>query len=145
MVYGLVLIVHVTACLLLIAIVLVQGGRGGLADSLSGGMTQSLFGGTANTVMTKVTAIGSGIFMVTCLTLAMLSTARGRSVMEQIPTSLPGVHLPGPESAVPSAIPTPSTSQTPSALESAQDSTTSAVGDPAIAPRPSDVGDTAVQ
>ncbi len=96
--YALVLIVHVLVCLALILIILVQGGRGGMAEALGGSGSQSLFGGGANVVMTKVTAVGAALFMVTCLSLAYLSTARGRSVIErapQLPVDAAGGPLPG--------------------------------------------------
>ena len=92
MIYTLVLIVHILVALFLIAVILLQGGRGGMGETLGGAAAQSLFGGGANTVMTKITAICAGLFMVTCLSLAMLSTARGRSVIDQLPvdaTQLP--------------------------------------------------------
>lgn len=85
--YGLVLVLHVLVALFLVAVVLLQGGRGGMGETLGGAAAQSLFGGGANTVMTKLTAVVAGIFMVTCLSLAILSTARGRSVIEQLPIS----------------------------------------------------------
>ena len=59
-----------------------------MGEALGGAAAQSLFGGGANTVMTRVTAICAGLFMVTCLSLAMLSTARGRSVIEQLPAAV---------------------------------------------------------
>lgn len=82
--YGLVLTVHILLALFLIIIVLLQGGRGGLGETLGGAAAQSLFGGGANTVMTRLTTICAGLFMVTSLTMAILSTARGRSIMEQL-------------------------------------------------------------
>ena len=82
--YALILILHVVVCFLLITVILVQGGRGGMAEALGGSGSQSLFGGGANVVMTKVTAVGAAIFMVTCVSLALLSTHRGRSVIEQM-------------------------------------------------------------
>ena len=85
MVYGLVLVVHILIAFFLIGVILLQGGRGGLGEALGGAGAQSLFGGGANIVMTKVTAVAAGMFMVTCLSLAALSTARGRSVIEQLP------------------------------------------------------------
>jgi preprotein translocase subunit SecG len=88
MMYGLVIVVHILVAIFLIAVILLQGGRGGLGEALGGAAAQSLFGGGANTVMTKITAVGAALFMVTCLSLAMLSTARGRSVVDQIPMSL---------------------------------------------------------
>lgn len=95
MIYGVVLIVHVIVSLILVAIILVQGGRGGMAEALGGSGAQSLFGGGANVVMTKITAIGAGVFLATCLILARLSTDRGRSIIEGLPTALPEAALPG--------------------------------------------------
>ena len=108
MIYGLVLVIHVLVALFLIAVILLQGGRGGMGEALGGAAAQSLFGGGANTVMTRVTAICAGLFMVTCLSLAMLSTARGRSVIEQLPVTANQLPLsfPPASSAPPSASPT---------------------------------------
>ena len=89
MIYGLVMAIHILLSLFLIVIILLQGGRGGLGETLGGAAAQSLFGGGANTVMTKITAVCAGLFMVTCLSLAILSTARGRSVIEQLPITSP--------------------------------------------------------
>lgn len=85
MLYGLVVAVHILMSLVLIGVVLLQGGRGGLSDALGGAAAQSLFGGGASTVMTKITAFCAGLFVVTSLSLAYLSTVRGRSVVEQFP------------------------------------------------------------
>jgi preprotein translocase subunit SecG len=101
MVYGLVLTLHVVVCLLLIIVILVQGGRGGMAEALGGSGSQSLFGGGANIVMTKVTAVGAGLFMTTCLVLALLSAARGRSVIERLPPPAAASGLPLPPAAAP--------------------------------------------
>lgn len=89
MLYGLVLVVHILMCLVLIGVVLLQGGRGGLSEALGGAAAQSLFGGGAATVMTKITASCAALFMITSLSLACLSTARGRSVIEQVPVLSP--------------------------------------------------------
>ncbi len=98
MIYGLVLVVHVFVSLVLIGVILLQGGRGGLSETLSGGMAQSLFGGGVATVLTRLTTFCAGIFVVTCLSLAYLSTARGRSVVEQVPminpSTFPGIPAP---------------------------------------------------
>ncbi len=98
MVYGLVLMIHVLVAIFLVAVILLQGGRGGLGEALGGAAAQSLFGGGVNTVMTRITAICAGLFMITCLSLAALSTARGRSVIEQLPTSATQLPLPLPQS-----------------------------------------------
>lgn len=92
MLYGLVLTLHILVSLFLIVVILLQGGRGGMGEALGGAAVQSLFGGGANTVMTKLTAVVAGLFVVTCLSLAALSTARGRSVIDQLPS--PETQLP---------------------------------------------------
>ena len=88
MIYGLVLVVHILVALFLIAVILLQGGRGGLGEALGGAAAQSLFGGSANVVMTRITTVCAALFMATCLSLAGLSTARGRSVIEQLPMTV---------------------------------------------------------
>ena len=107
--YVLILVVHVIVALFLIAVVLLQGGRGGLGEAMGGAAAQSLFGGGANTVMTRITAVAATMFMLTCLSLAALSTQRGRSVIDRLPMdgSFP---LSGPMPALPGApepFPTP--------------------------------------
>ena len=123
MMYGLVIVVHVLVALFLIAVILLQGGRGGLGEALGGAAAQTLFGGGAITVMTKITAVGAALFMVTCLSLAALSSARGRSVIDQIPMTLD--ELPGtlpqppasPGAVTPAAGPEESTPGTPEPTE----------------------------
>ena len=122
--YGLVMAIHVLASLLLIGIILVQGGRGGLSDVMGGGTAQSLFGGGAATALTRITAICAAIFGLTCLSLAYLSTIRGRSVIEHMPMSLPAaLPLTAPVSTpalpIPQAAPTttPSASSAPASSE----------------------------
>ena len=116
--YGLVLVLHVLVGLFLIGVVLLQGGRGGMGEAFAGGAAQSLFGGGANTVITKITAVSAGLFMVTCLSLAALSTDQGRSVIDQLPTTLPDTlpSLPGvmpSEQGTPKLVAPPSTTQQP--------------------------------
>lgn len=92
MMYGVIVTVHVLIAIFLIIVILIQGGRGGMGEALSGQTTQSLFGGSANTVMTKITAVGAGMFMVTALSLAVLSSKQGQSVIDQLqlmPDTLP--------------------------------------------------------
>ena len=117
MIYALVMTIHVLLALFLIIITLIQGGRGGLGEALGGAAAQSLFGGAANTVMTKLTAGVAGLFMVTSLVLAMLSTARGRSVVDRLPAAASEA-LP---ITAPEALPVPDAVQAP--LEPALPST----------------------
>ncbi|MBU8849302.1 MAG: preprotein translocase subunit SecG [Desulfobacterales bacterium] len=72
---NLVIGLHVTVCVLLILIVLLQSGKGAeMGISLGGGAGQTLFGATGPaTILTKVTTGVAIIFMVTSLTLAYMS------------------------------------------------------------------------
>ncbi|MBI3312184.1 MAG: preprotein translocase subunit SecG [Candidatus Omnitrophica bacterium] len=95
----LVLIVHIIVSLVLVGVILLQGGRGGLSESLGGAAAQSLFGGGVATVLTRITTVCACLFVVTCLSLAYLSTIRGRSVVEQVPLVAPETLPLGPLSA----------------------------------------------
>ena len=126
-----VIIVHVILSLFLIGVILLQGGRGGLGEALGGAAAQSLFGGGANTVMTKITSVSAVLFMVTCLGLAALSTAQGRSVIDRLPAALPSslppipgipsapASTPEPAPSAPSAAPTPAAPVLPPSSDSA--------------------------
>ena len=84
--YYLVLTLHVVACLFLIAVVLLQQGKGqDLASAFGGGGTQAAFGprGSA-TVLSRATTILAGVFMVTSLSLSVLRH-RESSVLERVP------------------------------------------------------------
>ena len=71
----LVVTLHVSVCILLILIVLLQSGKGAeMGVSLGGGAGQTLFGaGGPATILTKITTGVAIIFMITSLTLACLS------------------------------------------------------------------------
>ena len=85
---GIVVAIHVTVCVLLILIVLLQTGKGAeMGASIGGGSSQALFGaaGPAN-ILTKITTAVAIIFMITSLTLAYLSGHRAdSSVMKSNP------------------------------------------------------------
>lgn len=84
--YGILIAIHVLACLILIAIILLQAGKGGgLAETFGGGGGgfQSIFGTKASTFLTRATAIFAIAFLVTSLSLAILSTKRGKSLIEK--------------------------------------------------------------
>lgn len=123
----LVLIVHVVVSLVLVGVILLQGGRGGLSESLGGAAAQSLFGGGVATVLTRITTVCACLFVVTCLSLAYLSTMRGRSVVEQVPLVAPETLPLGPLSSPgPSPRPpTPRTGDTQTPSEAAVPSTPS--------------------
>jgi preprotein translocase subunit SecG len=77
---GLVVAIHVIACLGLIIIVLVQRGRGGgLVESFSG--LESMFGVKTSTFLTRTTTVFSIIFFITCLLLTFFSVRQSRSLL----------------------------------------------------------------
>jgi preprotein translocase subunit SecG len=84
--YYLIIFLHVVACLFLIAVVLLQQGKGqDLASAFGGGGTQTAFGprGSA-TVLSRATTILAGVFMVTSLSLSLLRPTR-TGILDQVP------------------------------------------------------------
>lgn len=123
-VYYLVLTLHVIACLFLIAVVLLQQGKGqDLASAFGGGGSQAAFGprGSA-TVLSRATAILAGLFMVTSLTLSVLRY-RESSILDTVKTPA-------------AASPSPSASGSPAAGATAPSAAPSAAA-PAAAATPS--------
>jgi len=86
--YGLLLALHLIVCLCLVAVILVQSGRGGgLAGGAFGGATQTVFGGRgAMDFITRATVVLGVLFFVTSLSLALLTTrgtSRARSIVSE--------------------------------------------------------------
>ena len=78
--FGFVIFVHAAICVFLITIILMQSGRGGgLTENFSA--AESIFGAKTNVILVKATTVLASIFLVTCLSLAFLSTTRNRSLM----------------------------------------------------------------
>ncbi|HWP45715.1 MAG TPA: preprotein translocase subunit SecG [Candidatus Limnocylindrales bacterium] len=73
-------IIHVLMCIILIAIVLLQTGKGADIGAAFGGASQTLFGGAgpAN-FLNRVTTVAAVVFMLTSLGLTLLSTHRSAS------------------------------------------------------------------
>ena len=93
MLYGIFLVLHIVVSALLMAVVLMQSGRGGgLAGAFGGGGgNQTLFGARgATTFLTKATWVLGGGFMVTSLILALAignrqTASKARSVLQENP------------------------------------------------------------
>jgi len=82
--YALLMIVHISACLVLIAVILLQAGRGGgLSEMIGGGQPNTLFGTQTNRFMTRATEVCAVVFVITSLSLGILSTQRGKSLIEK--------------------------------------------------------------
>lgn len=112
-------IVHVIVCIVLILVVLLQAGRGGgVSDMMGGGQPQTLFGTQTNAFMTRATEVCAVIFILTSLTLGVLSTQRGKSLIAKrhIPATvtMPVTSVPAaPVSAVTPPAPPASTAASP--------------------------------
>ncbi|MBI5674261.1 MAG: preprotein translocase subunit SecG [Nitrospirae bacterium] len=107
--YTLVLIIHLIVCAFLIFIVLIQSSKGAEMGAAFGGSNQTLFGSRgAATVLTKLTTASAILFMLTSLSLAVISFKRG-SVMSSVPKQTSANPLAGaganqgPMKAVPAA------------------------------------------
>lgn len=78
--------IHIIVSLFLIAVILLQAGRGGgLAEAFGSSEVERIFGTKSATMLTRLTTICAVIFIFTCLTLALLSARRGRSLIERVP------------------------------------------------------------
>ena len=81
---GFLTVIHVLVCVILIAVILMQSGRGGgLAEGF--GSAESVLGTQTNMVMVKITAVLGLIFLSTCLSLALLSRSADQSLMANLP------------------------------------------------------------
>jgi preprotein translocase subunit SecG len=78
-------IVHIFVCLVLMFVVLLQQGKGGGMGAAFGGATTQVFGGRgAGNILTRATAICAGIFMLTSVSLAYLSSSGDRALKARI-------------------------------------------------------------
>lgn len=80
------IIVHVVVCFFLIAIVLLQHGKGADVGATFGGSSQSLFGSEGPVpLLNKITTLAAIIFMATSVSLAYVSVNKSTgSVMKDV-------------------------------------------------------------
>jgi len=110
--YYVIITVHVLACLFLIAVVLLQQGKGqDLASAFGGGGTQTAFGprGSA-TVLSRATTILAGVFMVTSLVLSVVKPGARSSVLDRVPAA---TATPAPAATAAPGAPAPESGQAP--------------------------------
>lgn len=82
--YAFFIVVHVLVCFVLIFVILLQAGRGGgFSEMLGGSQTQSIFGTQTNAFMTRATEVCAVVFIITSLSLAVMSAQRGKSLIEK--------------------------------------------------------------
>ncbi len=81
--YSLLIVIHIIACIILISAILLQSGRGGgLAGMFGGGgASQTIFGVRTPKFLTRVTTAAAIAFLLTCISLTILSSRRVKSLM----------------------------------------------------------------
>ena len=120
-------IIHVFVCLILMGVVLLQQGKGGGMGAAFGGGTAQVFGGRgAGNILTRATAVCAGIFMLTSVSLAYLSSSGDRALKAKVAQEA-GRHKDKGQLKERSKDTAPATSDSPSPAPS---------GDPAPAPSP---------
>ena len=94
-------ILHVFLCVLLVAIVLLQHGKGAdVGVVLGGGASQTVFGSRgAGNFLTKLTTGAAILFMATSLTLSRLGTPG--STLDLLQSEMPAEQAAGPELQIP--------------------------------------------
>ncbi|MBS3809183.1 MAG: preprotein translocase subunit SecG [Desulfobacterales bacterium] len=82
----LIIIIHLIVCFALIGIVLLQTGKGASMGAMFGGAgNQTLFGQTgASTFLGKATTVAAVVFMLTSLSLAIMSKSGDKSVVSDM-------------------------------------------------------------
>lgn len=92
MITTLIILVHVIVCIALVAIVLLQSGKGAEMGAAFGGASQTLFGGSGgSSFMSKLTTGAAVVFMITCILLSMTSRhvfREGNSIMNGAPAPI---------------------------------------------------------
>ena len=106
--YALMIILHVVVSLALILIVLLQTGKGAeMGAGFGGGSNQTIFGSRgAATFLSKVTTAAAVLFMLTSLSLAIMTKNRTGSVIRDTAPRAAAPAAPGaPAASAPTAAP----------------------------------------
>ena len=79
-------IIHVSVCIFLMFVVLLQQGKGGgMGSAFGGGTTQQVFGGRgAGNILTRATAVCAAVFMLTSVSLAYVASSGDRELKARI-------------------------------------------------------------
>jgi preprotein translocase subunit SecG len=124
MFYGFVIFIHVAACAILIAVILLQAGRGGgLSETFGGEAPQTIFGTKVSVVLTRATVVAAAMFLFTSLALGIMTSRRGRSLVEMEAQEAPPVGMPEPQPGeipgLPGGMPELPATEAPAAAEEA--------------------------
>ena len=109
-----ILVVHITICIFLVVVILLQAGKGAdMGAAFGAGGSQTLFGARgAATFLSKLTTVTAILFLVTSVSLVMihknrLHTGGTRSVVTDVPEAPPPVPFPTPSPPPPAVPATP--------------------------------------
>lgn len=84
--FGILITIHVLVSIFLIFVILVQSGKGGgLSEEFGGSSTQTILGTRTAAFLTRATIVCAALYLITSLTLAIMSSKKSRSVMERVP------------------------------------------------------------
>ena len=104
--HGFLIAIHILVCFIMIAVILLQSGKGAEMGAAFGGSSQTLFGSRGpGTFLSKMTIGAAVVFMLTSLSLAILSKhQKEKSIMEDMPAApSAGAAVPGAPGQVPAA------------------------------------------
>jgi preprotein translocase subunit SecG len=100
----LITIIHVTVCIVLILVVLLQAGKGANMGAVFGGSSQTIFGSSGpGTFLGKMTTAVAIIFMLTSFSLSYTASRKGSSLMEGASRPAAQKTAPAPQPAAPPA------------------------------------------
>jgi len=81
--YLFLIILYALICVFLISVILLQAGRGGgLAEAFGG--TESVLGSQAPVILKRMTEIGAALFIILSLVLAIMTSKRSTSLVDQV-------------------------------------------------------------
>ncbi|MBA4397112.1 MAG: preprotein translocase subunit SecG [Syntrophus sp. (in: bacteria)] len=102
-------VLHVTVCIILILVILLQAGKGANMGAAFGGSSQTVFGSSGPAgFLGKMTTVVAILFMITSLTLSYSAVHKGKTLMS-------GAAKPGVEQQAAPVQPQPQAAQTPGA------------------------------
>jgi preprotein translocase subunit SecG len=78
--YTALIVLHIIVAFIMVGVILLQSGKGAEIGAAFGGSSQTVFGARgASTMLSKLTAVSATIFMVTSLSLAIMSKQKNYS------------------------------------------------------------------
>lgn len=86
-----ILVVHVILAVCLVCVILMQRSEGGALGGLGGGMGSFMTGRSVGNMLTRMTAILATCFMITSLTLAIMSKGEAEKAQKSFMENAPAV------------------------------------------------------